>query len=492
MSNLFKDILKNKHVDEQFVVIVNRETTYINGDAKIRCKILKIPFDVDDPLIRIFRLSEKEFPNLFIFIVEIDKAVLCEEVKKFLISFSKSRPIILQFASKDEENSRLFYKEEKLNYFLEISYEECLKNSDSFPIAFLNILNGEQPSFTDESIKSLFKAKHSSITIRLLNVIKSLDEEKSHILSKKIILQSAATGSEEDFLAAFDCPFKDNQIITNIQMQEFLMKTVDEINIDDDKQTKESDETSETSILLTAVRNSNNNIFNYLMNNCTVFTRELPFDHRLKISSTAFRMNQIDVLCDLIKYFDFPFHEDFKLSKISHIRFRKIIADVEKFHNDIEIGDVENISKFIDDNLSLRIVCNVENESALNRALEMDQYEVFYYLMSLGFRAVEFNNYKNYVSEKRLLKMLKYAKSQIKENATVALVNEEKSVKIMSSKSMIHNKKISEQTQAEYRNKIKRWYRHIYNTKYGSKLFNAASQCEKLRIIFDFESKTVS
>ena len=59
-------------------------------------------------------------------------------------------------------------------------------------------------------------------------------------------------------------------------------------------------------------------------------------------------------------------------------------------------------------------------------------------------------------------------------------------------KTFIHNKDITEEHEAQYRQKIKKWFQDISNVKYCKELLDVVTQCENLKIIFDFESELVS
>ena len=59
-------------------------------------------------------------------------------------------------------------------------------------------------------------------------------------------------------------------------------------------------------------------------------------------------------------------------------------------------------------------------------------------------------------------------------------------------KTIIHKKNITKEQEAEYHQKIQTWIEEISKVKYFKELLNVVTQCDNLKIIFDFESELVS
>lgn len=58
----------------------------------------------------------------------------------------------------------------------------------------------------------------------------------------------------------------------------------------------------------------------------------------------------------------------------------------------IKTENYDDVKKFIDNNLSLRIAYNPVNKPAIQQAVDAKQYKVYFYLKSFGFKASEFDN----------------------------------------------------------------------------------------------------
>ena len=88
--------------------------------------------------------------------------------------------------------------------------------------------------------------------------------------------------------------------------------------------------------------------------------------------------------------------------------------------------------------------------------------------------------------------MKEQIKKLSKENVSLALKDKNKAVMMLSSRSLIHNRRISRDQEAVYRTKIKQWFEDINKLKFGPDLLQVAASCKNLKIIFNFESSTVS
>jgi hypothetical protein len=314
----------------------------------------------------------------------------------------------------------------------------------------------------------------------------------------KAVLKCAACGSKRDLLAVLDAPFVGSVRSLSIHAQYYLSHVInvnyrssiesdDEDSLDDDQY---EDENS-PSVLSTAVENKNAEIIEYLISNCTHLIQQLPFKHQVKVSTAALTSNQLDVLCDLVDISDFPFPSNFTSSRTDNERLERIATDRSNFGSAIIAKDYEQISKFVDNNLSLKIVYNLENSSALKQALSTKKYKVFYYLKSLGFQALDIDIDKE-LNSKELKKANNCKSRQMTSNVNTAIDDHQASINLLCNRSFIHNKRISKDQQAEYRKKIRKWYEDINIVLFGSDLINVAASCKDLKIIFDFEDESVS
>ena len=233
-------------------------------------------------------------------------------------------------------------------------------------------------------------------------------------------------------------------------------------------------------------------IIDYLISYCSELIQQLPVKHQIRISTTAYDSNQLDVLCDLLEFSDFPFPQSFHDLNLTHERLQKIIADRIKFHEGIKNKNDDEIKAFINNNLSLKFIYSPQNITAMKQAVDSKNYKIYYYLKSFGFCATEFNDLSKVLKEEELKEAIIQENLQIEETMNEALCNPNRTVSILCTKSLIHNRRVKnedEQTKIKYRKCIKKWLGDIY--KVAKRMLDIAASCEDLKIIFDFESQYV-
>lgn len=501
----------------------------IASRTKHDCKILKLSIDwsYQQILEKIGNLDPKDFPNLFIFIIEVQNIGLrknvtkkkkkknpkVSKIKDVLYKFAQDRPIVLQLTSVDENMTKYYIKDQDSSVLNAI--DPVQKNSAKkldFP-SFLNaFLSGKVEDVQDLLIDCLEKVKNSALILRFFRILEMSDD-----FWFDIILKCAADGKLNDLFAILDAPFGSDGRILSADAQKWLYYTLtvklpsseagdtqDEqgLDADEDSSVTSSEESAagsnkdesltKTSVLLKAVQHSNQDIINYLISYWSQLIQELPFDHRVKISTAAFNTNQHDVLCDLINISDFPFPDAFNASQLDHQRLNEIVTQRTNFNAFIKQKDFQQISKFIENNMNLRIVYNTSNKSALQQAIDLKKYEIYFHLKSFGFYGIEFNDIKKVLNEKELKKFNRCRTKQRSENVEKGLNSEQKSVNLLCNRSFIHNRKINKEKEVGYRKKIRKWLEDINKIEFGPELLNVAASCEELKIIFDFESETVS
>lgn len=501
-------------VDESYII---HDTNENNKETKKKCRTLKLSsrFTFEEILNQLQALKHEEYPHLFIFIIEATnigfyrtiktgettsiqkfkkKVKKVEKIKRILTKFSLDRPLILQLTSEDDKITKFYYKDEQSCQFLGI--DQGQRNFEvflNFPTFLCSILDEKFQNSLNIVIEKLSVLKNSSLILRFLSLF-----ELSGELFTKLVLQCAACGSKNDLLSVLDAPFVGGVRSLSIDAQYYLsciinvnysnnIESDDEASLDEQEDDQYEDENS-PSILFTAVENKNIEIIEYLVSSCTHLIQELPFKHQVKISTAAFTTEQLDVLCELVNISDFPFPSNFESIRTENERLKNIITDRSNFGCAIKAKDFEQISKFIDNNLSLKVVYNPANKSALKQAIDTKKYEVFYYLKSLGFQAVDIDNSK----ELKTSKANKYKSRQMITNVNNAIENHQISVNLLCNRSFIHNKRISKDQEAEYRKKIRKWYEDINKVLFGSDLINVAASCKDLKLIFDFEDISVS
>ena len=242
------------------------------------------------------------------------------------------------------------------------------------------------------------------------------------------------------------------------------------------------------------MENKNAEVIDYLITYWTHLIQQLPFKHQIRISTTAFETNQLDVLCDLLDISDYPFPENFEAhsGQIEHEKLLKIIKERKIFKTAIEVENFEEIDNFIENNLSLKTVYSSANKSAMKQAVDLKQYKVYFHLKSFGFKATEFTNLEDVLDADELKKAVQCKIQQREKNVNDALSEDQKSINLLCNRSSIHNRRISKDKEAEYRRKYRKWYEDISKIPFGPIFLDVAASCDDLKIIFDFESDSVN
>ncbi|KAL7011073.1 hypothetical protein ACKWTF_014075 [Chironomus riparius] len=473
---------KSLEIDETYIILDYDEA---NRKAKKNCKILKLSSNFDDLLRKLESLIQDEYPNLFILIIEIKtdetdeipKSEIFEKLESILVKLDVDRPIILQLTSNNEKSTKFYYKDEQSTQLLEIdknhrNFEAML----NFPTLLCSILDGKIDNCLNLVLENLLNLKNSTMILKFLRLF-DLPEE----LLDKLVLKCAAYGSKNELLAALDAAFIASVRTLSIDSQNYLSYV---INVN------QSDISNYPSVLSTAVEHKNTQIIEFLISSCTHLIQQLPFIHQVRISTTALASHQLDVLCDLLDISDFPFPSNFNINQVEHERLDKIFTERTNFECAIKAEVLEQITKFIDNNSSLKVVYNPANSSALKQAVDAQKYKVFYYLKSHGFQAVDVNIEKQ-LNKKELRKAKRCKSQQMSENVSSALDDSQISVNLLCNHSFIHNKRINKDQETEYRQKIRKWYEDINKILFGSDLLNVAASCKDLKLIFDFEDESV-
>jgi len=487
------DALADKSIKINQKYVINQIKNQNTGqESKKNCKILKFSADwsFNDVLTTIDSLKPAEYPHLFIFITHVPQStyneIVHEQLKENVLKFGSGRPLIMQLISENENGSKIFYKIKASNQFLIIDDHEAeLLNFPSFLSA---LLNGKFKNF-DEIIKHLKTIQNSSLILRFLRTL-----ELSEEFFKTLVLKCAACGSKNDLLAALDAPFEEDGKKLSITSQKYLSTIFDDNQSDDDDDTDDEAATTSTqqsSVLLTAIENKNKAVIECLITLWSNLIQKLPFHYQVKISTTAFETGQFDVLCDLLNTADFPFPEDFRLGNDkSHEKIQKVVAGRTKLITAVTDGDFEKIDDLARKYYNLKFGYNINNNSAMKEALNSNKPAIFYYLKNYGFKADDCEELLQKLSQKEIDRAQRQAAIQKTVNIENCLRNSQQSVLMLSTMSYIHNKKITKPTETDYRDKIRKWYGTI--NKVAPEVLDVAVMNDSLKIIYDFESETVS
>jgi len=501
-------ILGNNHqdvkVDEQFVLKLTKGSKNVSKEVKNSCKVLHFSseWSLEEVLTSIDGLNPQEYPNLFIFVIELTNFKFLrstapkpkpvknkqndkiKKIKQMVRKFSSNRPMLLQFTSEEENVTKFRYKEEDSAELVAIDQENNFWDHKNFPSFLSDFVDGKFENFEDfeyNLYKSLPEVNKSSLLLKFWTTL-NLSEE----ILESIVLEVSKKGTKNEFLAAIDAPFDDNIGMLRNRAEQYLNWEFSDDNNEEETENKQS-------VLLRAVENQNKEIVDYLMTFWTHLIQQLPFEHQVRISTVAFDTNQLDVLCDLLEIADFPFPKDFKAEDIqNHEKLHKISSERLKLAEAIKTENYEDIKKFTDNNLSLRIAYNPVNKSAIQQSVDLKQYKVYFYLKSFGFIASEFDNLEDVLTADEIKEGIQYKIQQRKENVNEALIEDQKSVNLLCNISFIHNRRVSKEQEVEYRRKIRKWFEDISKIKFGGLFLDVAASCDNLKIIFDFENCSVS
>lgn len=501
----------------------------IGNEFKYVKKILKFSYSLklEEILDIINSLNSFHYCNLFIFCFDRMNDDLSHEknetnfqkIQKSLLKFDNSRPIILQFKFLNNEPTKLYIKEQNIKEFKinEFQNFDTILNLQTCMRIFFNTTEN---NFQENVLKSFSNIKNRSLILKLLRIF-TVDEN----FIENVVIKVSQSGTRFDLFCALDMPFGSNgqilsteaekllktKISCEIDLNDFNQKNpelpktnvlsalnfqhfndfdIDENDSDSEEEVFEDcDSTYYSSVVLTATEKRNHDVCDFMVNVCTSLIQQLPHEHQVQISTAAFETMQFDYLCDLVKVSDFPFPNNFIISKVpeSSKRLHKLVDERNDLFNFINENKLHKIDEFIKENMSLKVVYSPKNTSAMKYAVDAKNYKVFYHLKAIGFYPTEFDNLENYINSDELKLARKYETKQRNKNVKISRYSIHSAVMTLCSRSKIYNSKTNEEF---YRQKISMWYDDIY--KIVPIIIDVAASWEILKIIFDFESNYVS
>lgn len=463
------------HYKTNFVVNHTKERTNLSRASRKFCKVIKFSSELSliENLNLIWNLIPNEYPCLFIFVIvvkSLDNFQASEIEYRFFYRFDKTRPIILQIEDEKGNNSIWFYRSENGNQLVHIK-EEHYEFKHLSKLLFTFSKNNNQKEF-DKFIKGLIydipKIKNCSSVMRFLLTL-NLSEET--LLS--IMQQCALKAFKAEITSLMSASFENEFNIFNIETQKLVSENA--------------------SILIDSITNLNSEIVDYLISNFTYLIQELSFNDRISISKYALEKRKIKILCDLLEFSDFPFPSNFHESSIKDERMQRIINERKCFHKAIIDGNSKNIQEFIIKNQAIKYIFNINNKSALASAMEAKKFKIYVDLKSHGFKSTEneIEDIENLFDEKEKGDLKAIIQKQTQENVSKSRSDNNKIIYHFRSVSRIH-KNISKEVENKYRNKIDEMFKNLNEIPLCSKFLHIASQCEDLKIIFDFDSESVS
>lgn len=471
-------------INQDFIVTLTKGSKeYIDKERRNTCKVLKFTstWTAGEVMTKIYRLIPKSLPNLLIFIIEVKsfKNFHVAKITEKLAMFGKYRHIILQINSDDtvpvdERKTKILFKQENSEDFLDTKGQRVntTKNFYNFSTFLWLCMNETTENLCKKVLKKLQNAHNSSIILKFLRVLK-LPEQ----FFNELVLKYAAHGTKSDFMMTVD-GFINERGKLNFLHPKFITNTLIDYK----------------SALYVAIQHSNKEVIEFLIKKCTHLIQQLPFRHQIDTSAIALTTIQIGVLYDLLNVADFPFPDDMRgLRATTDKKLKNLIMARIKFHKDVQAGDVNEIKKFIAENPNLKFGYNHKNKSALSQALSWSKYESFFLLKANRYRDNEIENYDDHFDDDEDKSTAgNLASVQRRENVDSSTPDKDRSVLLLATRSFIYNRTNENKFEEEQREKIRKWYKDIEKTKLGTKLIDVASQCNDLKIIYDFECDSVS
>ncbi|KAL7015365.1 hypothetical protein ACKWTF_016414 [Chironomus riparius] len=462
---------------DEYAATYPTSSNYI--EIKKSCKVMRFTTECGFNKILSFISKINDFPNLFIFVIEIENIGLYKEniqtLKNILLDIE--RPIIIQVIAKIDNQKLFYYKKENDKQFYEVKVDQNGDKNFSTFESYLNCFATENvEKYEDKFNEILLNTENSTLILRFLRTLDLSDR-----LFMDLIYNCAESGSKADFLAALDAPFEGERRFFIPDADYYLCETI-------------NDNETTISVLYTAIQNSNGDVVNYLITHCTHLIELLPFEHRIDISTAAFNKEKFDVLCDLLEYSDFPFPRNIANHPVTHERLTQICKERNQFHEAIRNKIEANVNYFTDTYFNNKMAYDTNNKTALFKAITSRNFEVYCRLKSLGFKSEYSEKCEEYESkltgrEKELLS--KQERIQTKINADCSISDSKKYISLLSARSLIHNRKVNKSEEIKYRKQIVKWLEELSKIEVCKAFLDAAAQCEDLKIIFDFESLSV-
>jgi len=415
---------KSIGIDDKFIIKFNEKNN--NDEASRECKVLKFACGWSDILTFIESIKSEEYPNVFIIVIEADK-------------ITEKRD--------DTENLRRF---EDLEEILSRKFGETR------PLVV------QLTSLDENTTNFYYKEKYSN------NLTKIDQNEKNFekFLNFPTFLCSLMSGEIKNFE---DIVIEKLPQVENFTLILRFLDAKSDIN--------EGFSRKVTKYLEGIVVDAS----------AYEAIQKLPLEHKIKLSTAAFEVNELNILCDLMEVVNLPFPKNFNLNLFNHERLKSIVDKIIELQNAINSDDKQRIRDFCKSNPKLKKAFLLNNKTALCEAIHSRKMIASLELKSSNFETAEGENAK-FESLNIPDRLIRQANEENKENA---ISHSESSLLAIKKKSKIHNY-IDEKMQGKYELDIEEWCKDINESKYGKLLLDVVTLCEKLKIFFNFESESVS
>jgi len=194
-------------IDEKFVLKLTKGTENVSKEVKMSCKVLHFSseWNFEELLILLDGLIHKEYPNMFVVVIEgkifeflAENLEKCDKIKELILKLSQARPLLLQMTSEDENAAKFYYKEETLDYFINIDETtESFDEIKDFPTLLCSFLAGKIDN-VDQITAAWRPIIKSSLSLKFLKLFENL--------FYKLILEVAKSGEKTDLLTILEAP----------------------------------------------------------------------------------------------------------------------------------------------------------------------------------------------------------------------------------------------------------------------------------------------
>jgi len=144
-------------INQKFVLKLPKGNQNVIKEVKDSCKVLFFSsnWNFEDVLLVVNALNPKEYPQLFILIIEStnlgysnehqpESTTKVAKLQKKLLKFGNTRPMILQLTLEDENVTKIYFKEETLSQFIVIDQQQGeSKDSNAFTSILRLFLDGK-------------------------------------------------------------------------------------------------------------------------------------------------------------------------------------------------------------------------------------------------------------------------------------------------------------------------------------------------------------
>lgn len=358
-----------------------------NEEAKIlHIKNFKIEEDLK---IKLENFNDEKFPKIFLIVIECDKNEFGKDSMTFLREkFSNYESMILQIISR--KKSKFYLKETKDGEFFEIFMNKTKRRKKYVNIKyFLQRVAKLKISFTDLNIFEVFEEKSKDEILELFEkVIRQNDEDFIKILLLFVsdlndkIIDAAIKGKDLKLLLILLNNFEPTQLET------FMINLTQKNEIN----------------ALKLLTESSQNFTKFV--NFSLWSEMRKISHENNFYEFNFELQKLETE---LKYFSQLYDEDEKLQMREGEE--KIFPKVLKnFHDSIREGNLEKVKEFVEKFPDFKICCDENQVCALLKAIRSAKFEIFSFLRSEGFLALNEDELKDTIDD-----LSKFHKTAIKE-----------------------------------------------------------------------------